>query len=297
VRHYWVSPLRYPGGKAALADFLADLIALQRPRPRVYVEPFAGGAGAALRLLYGEHVDRVVLNDLHPGIAAFWRAVFHYTDELIERIRTCELSIDAWRHYHAQFISGKGSDVDLGFATLYLNRTNRSGILYGRPIGGLRQTGQWKVNARFYRERLAERIKLISSYRGRVQVQQEDALELLAHLDTSKAMLYVDPPYILRGRQLYLNTLTWEDHQRLARLLTERHRRWFLTYNADPRVPEVLYKDLRCVRFSIRHTAAVQHLGSEYAVFSPGLRVGSLDALNAASASYYSEGEPSAGLS
>jgi DNA adenine methylase len=276
VRHYWVSPLRYPGGKAALADFLADLIALQRPRPRVYVEPFAGGAGAALRLLYGEHVDRVVLNDLHPGIAAFWRAVFQHTDELIERVRTCELSIDAWQSYHAQFISGKGSDIDLGFATLYLNRTNRSGILYGRPIGGLDQTGGWKIDARFFRSRLAERIRLLGGYRERVEVKQDDALELLAHLDTSSALLYVDPPYILRGRQLYLNTLTWEDHQRLAKLLTENHRRWLLTYNADPRVSEVLYKDMRCLLFSIRHTAAVQHRGSEYVVFSPGLRVGSL---------------------
>jgi len=231
-------------------------------------------------LLYGEHVDRVVLNDLHPGIAAFWRAVFNHTDELIERVRTCELSIDAWRDYRARFISGNGSDVDLGFATLYLNRTNRSGILYGRPIGGLEQTGRWKVDARFYRDRLAERIKLIAAYRGRVEVQQADALELLASFDSGNAMLYVDPPYILRGRQLYLNTLTWEDHQRLARLLIDCHRRWFLTYNADPRVPEVLYRGMRCVQFSIRHTAAVQHLGSEYAVFSPGLRVGSLDSLS-----------------
>jgi DNA adenine methylase len=254
VRHYWVSPLRYPGGKAALAEFLAIVITWQRPRPRVYVEPFAGGAGAALRLLYDEHVDRVVLNDLHPGIAAFWRAVFHHTDELIERVMTCELSIDAWQAYHERSASNEGSDIDLGFATLYINRTNRSGILYGRPIGGLEQTGRWKIDARFNRDGLAERIKLLGGYRARVEVQQEDALELLARLDTSNALLYVDPPYIMPSRKLYLDTLAWEDHQRLARLLIEHHRRWLLTYDADPRVPEVLYKNLRCARFSIKHT-------------------------------------------
>jgi DNA adenine methylase len=245
----------------------------------VYVEPFAGGAGAALRLLYGEHVDRIVLNDLHPGIAAFWRAVFQHTDELIEQVQTCELSIDAWRGYRALFMSNGSSDLDLGFATLYLSRTNRSGILFGRPIGGLEQTGRWKIDARFNRDALAERIKLVGAYRGRVEVRQEDALELLARLDTRNALLYVDPPYIMKRQQLYLNTLGWKDHQRLATLLIERHRQWLLTYNADPRVPEVLYKNMRCARFSIKHTAAMQHIGSEYAVFSPGLRIDSLGTL------------------
>jgi DNA adenine methylase len=118
LRYFYVSPLRYPGGKAHLAGFLAELLTSQRRRPKVYVEPFAGGAGAALRLLYGEHVDRIVLNDLNPGIAAFWRSVFHHTDELIEHIRTCELTIDAWRQYHATYMSGAPSDIELGFATL-----------------------------------------------------------------------------------------------------------------------------------------------------------------------------------
>src|SRR5690348_14437020 len=105
MRHHYISPLRYPGGKAALAPFLAQLMADQRPRPNVYVEPFAGGGGAALRLLYGEYVDRVILNDLNPGIAAFWRSVFWKTEDLVELITSCELSIPAWRRYHEQYMS------------------------------------------------------------------------------------------------------------------------------------------------------------------------------------------------
>jgi DNA adenine methylase len=252
----------------------------QRPRPRVYVEPFAGGAGAALRLLYEEQVDRIVLNDLNPGIAAFWRAVFYHTAELVERVHTCELSIDAWHGYRQQYRSGEGLDVELGFATLYLNRTNRSGILEAGPIGGLQQAGRWKLDVRFNRQDLATRIKLLGAYRDRVEVHQQDALELLAALDTRDALLYVDPPYLLQGDELYMNTLDWTDHQRLGELLRRKHRRWMLTYDVDPRVPDVLYKRLRCAQFSIKHTAALQQLGTEYAVFSDSLRVKTLDRLS-----------------
>jgi len=286
MRYYYISPLRYPGGKAALANFLADLIALQKPRPRVYVEPFAGGAGAALRLLYGEHVDRVVLNDLNPGISAFWHAVFHDTDDLIERVRKCELSIEAWHDYRAQYLSGDCSDVELGFATLYLNRTNRSGILDARPIGGLQQAGKWNLGVRFNREDLANRIRILGAYRDRVDVQQQDALDLLATIDTTEALLYVDPPYIVQGDDLYLDTLTWGDHQRLAKLLKRHHRRWMLTYDTDLRVPNLLYKNLRCAQFSIKHMAAVQQIGTEYAVFSQSLRIDSIDNLSRGNASW-----------
>jgi DNA adenine methylase len=280
MRHHYISPLRYPGGKAALAPFLTDLMSSQRPRPNTYVEPFAGGAGAALRLLYGEYVDRIVLNDLNPGIAAFWRAVFRHTDELIELIATCELSIDAWYRYHDQYKSVSCSDLELGFATLYLNRTNRSGILDARPIGGIQQAGKWKMGVRFNRESLIERVRILGAYRNRVEILQRDALDLLDDFDTRKSFLYIDPPYLVQGDELYLNTLSWSDHERLADILIGRHNQWILTYDVDARVPNSLYRDLRCAEFSIKHTAAIQQMGNEYAVFSPKLVVNSLDKLS-----------------
>lgn len=276
----YLSPLRYPGGKASLSSFLAELILAQRPRPRVYMEPFAGGAGAALYLLRGEYVDQIVLNDLNPGIAAFWRVVFGQTDELIERMMTCELSVEAWWGYRAQYAADDSSDIDRGFATLYLNRTNRSGILDARPIGGLEQAGPWKLDVRFNRRELANRVRHIGSYRTRVEIRQRDALDMLADSDTTGTLLYVDPPYLLQGGELYMDNLTWEDHERLARLLATQHRQWMLTYDADPRVPKVLYSNLRCAEFAIKHTAAVQQVGNEYAVFARSMRIDSLDALS-----------------
>ena len=133
---------------------------------------------------------------------------------------------------------------------------------------------------RFNRQDLAARIKLLGAYRDRVKVHQQDALELLRQIDTRDALLYVDPPYLLQGDELYMNTLGWSDHQRLAKLLTQRHRRWVLTYDADPRVPDVLYKNLRCAQFSIKHTAAAQEMGTEYVVFSDPLRINTLARLS-----------------
>ncbi len=279
---YYVSPLRYPGGKGALAPFLGQLIISQPIRPSTYVEPFAGGAGAGLRLLYDEYVDRVVLNDLDAGVAALWRSVFYRTAELERRILRCRVTVPEWRRQRNIYSHSDGHDVlDLGFATLFLNRTNRSGILSARPIGGLEQTGPWKIDARFDRRELVERIRMLGRYRNRVTVMQEDGVGLLSAflIAKAKAFAYVDPPYLSQGSELYLDTLEWPDHQQLARVLQRSRGQWFVTYDQDERVLNELYPGRRCAAFQLAHTAATQHVGSEYAVFADSLRVTSLKGL------------------
>ena len=90
MRRY-ASPLRYPGGKGAIAPFLGRLIAAQRPRCTLYVEPFAGGAGAAIRLLLEEYVDAIMLNDIDSGIAAFWRSILDKNEIFVDLVMSCEL--------------------------------------------------------------------------------------------------------------------------------------------------------------------------------------------------------------
>lgn len=253
----------------------------------MYVEPYAGGAGAALRLLRDEYVDEVILNDLDPGIAAFWRAVFNQPEDVIERIAEVDLTIDEWHRQGTIYRSGVGEDLELGFATFFLNRTNRSGILNARPIGGLEQAGKWLIDARFNRENLSDRIRTISRYRTRVTLFERDGVGLLRDLFSvsSDAFFYVDPPYTDKGDDLYLNDLSWQDHSRLASVLTRSDTRWLVTYNCDPRIPEQLYPENRCVQFDIKHTAQRQHIGSEYAIFSEALFVDSLDGLSTGTAS------------
>lgn len=282
----YLSPLRYPGGKGRLSQFVASLLERQHPRPTRYVEPFAGGAGVGLRLLVDEYVDEIVINDLNPGVAAFWRAVFQRPDELLRRLKSCDVTVAEWEKQRAVYLAAPSDDVDLGFALFFLNRTNRSGILDARPIGGYAQQGRWKIDARFDRERLTERIAALSQFSSRVSVREVDGIELIGEfLGDRHSFVYADPPYLGKGDDLYLDTLGWSDHERLAKLLRNGGR-WLLTYDADPRVTSDLYADFRCAKFSMSHSAAIQHTGHEYAVFSRSLDVASLAGLGNSPATF-----------
>jgi DNA adenine methylase len=268
----FLSPLRYPGGKARLASFIELVIAAQPRRPKRYVEPFAGGAGIALRLLYDDVVDEVVINDLDAGVAAFWRAVVHHNVDLATRVARCRPSMKQWHQHRQTYVDGHGDDVELGFATFFLNRTNRSGIVRGRPIGGLEQTGKWGLTARFNAGALAERIRNLAKYGDRITVCEQDGIEVIERERGERgSFLYVDPPYIEKARGLYLDTFEWADHQALAQSL-RRGGRWLVTYERDRRVLD-LYPDLACASFGIAHTAADPHVGREYAVFSRALTI------------------------
>jgi DNA adenine methylase len=281
-RQGYFSPLRYPGGKARIAGYIAQLIRAQKPRPRVYAEPFAGGAGAGLRLLVDDVVESIRINDLDPGVAAFWRAVFNDTETFARRIATAKVTLPAWKRHRTIYLNPVGrSDLDLGFATFFLNRCNRSGILTARPIGGLGQTGAWEIDARFNRAELQTRVRYLGEFRHRVRITQLDARAFLSRLEDERdqVLIYVDPPYIVQGDNLYLDKLSYQDHHEIANQLIRSSLRWFMTYDCDDRITEELYPDLRCARFNIPHTAQHQHVGSEYAVFSDNLNVPNLDIL------------------
>lgn len=272
----FISPLRYPGGKARLAPYLERLITSQSPRPSRYAEPFAGGAGAALRLLADDTVEHIHLNDLNPGIAAFWRAITEHPDQFCDIIATCELTIDEWHIQRSRYLTGsKLSDLELGFATFYLNRTNRSGILGARPIGGLEQLGKWKLDARFNRDGLIARVKTIAKLSDRIHITQTEGLSFLSSIAPfgENMFIYADPPYIVQGEGLYLHAFNEANHLELAEHLAASRSPWMLTYDDDPRITEVLYAEGRCARFPIAHTAHKQHVGTESVIYSPSLTI------------------------
>ncbi|MFE4466422.1 DNA adenine methylase [Oerskovia sp. NPDC056781] len=270
----YVSPLRYPGGKARLAPFISSLIEAQDRAPVSFAEPFAGGAGAALRLLVDGSVEKVYLNDLNLGIASFWRAVFEEGERLAQVIETTKVDLDTWRLARDVYQAGATETTfELGFATFLLNRCNRSGILDARPIGGFEQNGTWKIDARYNHVALAARVRKLWAYRDRVSVSALDGREFLTRLSTDEpdVLVYVDPPYLVQGERLYLDSLSSGDHARLAKMLKSSDLRWFLTYDVDSRITEDLYQGLRAATFDIAHTAQRQHVGEEIVVFSNGL--------------------------
>ncbi|RBY74677.1 DNA adenine methylase [Blastococcus sp. TF02-09] len=240
-----------------------------------YCEPYAGGAGAGLQLLYDGRVSRLIINDLNPGIAAFWRAALHETDAFVQRIADCSVDLASWHRQREIYLTPSGrDDLTLGFATFFLNRTNRSGILSARPIGGLEQKGQWLIDARFNKTDLIQRLKRLSALAPQIDVRQQRAIDLIRLLNrrTRPILLYVDPPYVVPGEELYMTDHSWLEHARLHEVLAKSPHPWILTYDADDRT-RALYHQFRCLRFGISHTAQVQKVGREYMFFSRGLRV------------------------
>jgi DNA adenine methylase len=207
----------------------------------------------------------VVLNDLDAGVAAFWRCVFQETEDLARLIEEATVTVDEWHKQRDvyELRSTSHDELALAFATFFLNRTNRSGILHARPIGGLGQTGTWKIDARFNKPGLARRIRTLGRYRNGVTVAEEDGVQVVDRFLDKHSFVYADPPYLVRGSDLYLDTLTWPDHEQLAALLCGSTARWMVTYDYDLRVPS-LYPNQRRVAFSIAHTAATPHVGKSW---------------------------------
>lgn len=283
------SPLRYPGGKSVLSDLMADVISLNNLHDGVYIEPYAGGGGAALALLFGEHVNRIVLNDADPCIYAFWDAVLHRKEDLIRRIQETPININEWQHQRNIYRNHhRYSRIKVAFASFYLNRCNRSGIIAnGGPIGGMAQVGKWKLDARYNRDELIRRIEKIHLYRDRIEIHNLDAIDLLSNVvgysdNLNKTLVYLDPPYYVKGSSLYLNYYSSDDHAQLAALIKRQTGyRWLMTYDNVHEIRE-LYKECNASPFDLRYSAHTSRLGSELLIWSPNLsvRIGSFLSVN-----------------
>jgi len=265
-----VSPLRYPGGKAALYSRLRKMIRDSGLAGCTYVEPYAGGAGAGLGLLVTGQVSHVVVNDLDPAIHAFWKTVVEDPDFLVAQIRAVDLDVAEWRRQREVYAARDSADsTALGFATFYLNRTNRSGVLNGGPIGGLDQTGNYKIDARFNRDALAERIRILGLYSECITATSRDGIDVIAEYAAQPdTFIYADPPYFEKAGSLYMNAFKTKDHENLARVLNGvADSAWLLTYDNVPRVGE-LYESRRRRTFELSYSAHRVMKATEIAVLS-----------------------------
>lgn len=268
------SPLRYPGGKQILSRILAHLVQLNGARGGTYAEPYAGGAGAALTLLYGEHVDRILINDADERVYAFWTSVLNKTDEFLELLRKTPVTVAEWEKQRSIYLRpARFGALRVGFATFFLNRCNRSGIIgNGGPIGGKKQDGEWKIDARYNRDELARRIERIALYRERIKVTKLDGVAFLKSLGTTqKTFVYLDPPYFAKGQDLYLNHYLPGDHSKLSDFLGEGTAfDWVLSYDNVPEIRN-LYRDYRKVFFDLDYSARERRVGKEVMILKDGV--------------------------
>jgi len=267
------TPLRYPGGKTQLTPLVVDLLQSNDLYGGIYAEPFAGGAGVAWRLLLNGDMSEVWLNDVDPAIFSFWDTVVQRPDEICERILKTEITIGEWERQRLILKDSNVSSTDMAFATLFLNRTNRSGILKGGVIGGKAQSGVYKLDCRFNRMDLIHKIQRISVYREVIKISRLDAGECLKKWSKQlprRALLNIDPPYFTQGKDLYLSFYKPEDHAGLAQIIRRISIPWMLTYD-DATEIRTLYEGLPIYRKSLIYSAQVKRRASELLVLSPSL--------------------------
>lgn len=275
------TPLRYPGGKGKLAAYIKRLMKVNHLLDGEYVEPYAGGSAIALELLIHEYVSRIHINDVSRPVHAFWKSVLQHTDELSKLVRDTRLTVKTWDRQRKIMDNAKDhDDLDLGFATFFLNRTNRSGILNGGIIGGRDQTGPWKIDARYNAPELVNRIQSIAAMGNRIKLTRQDALKFLtagAAKWPERTLIYLDPPYFVKGRDLYYDYYEPEDHQHVAAFVQSSitQQRWIVSYDNAPAI-RTLYRGCPHIVYDIGYSARSARQGSEVMFFGNGLKVPSV---------------------
>lgn len=261
------SPFRYPGGKSSLLPLLRRVLFVNGLQRRPYVEPFAGGGGLALSLLFSRAVTEIHLNDVDPAIWSFWHTATTDAETLIDFIRNVELSVSEWEKQREFYLAADSSNpAQLAKAALYLNRTNRSGIMKtGGIIGGRSQSGPYKIDCRFNRDEICRRLARIQKYAGQIRVTGMDAVPFIQ--ETAEALgrqvlFCIDPPYCEKGQRLYTNFYRPSDHEALRGAVSSLACPWIVTYDNVPLVQE-LYCSYQQFTFNIQYSAANKGLGSE----------------------------------
>ena len=266
------TPIRYPGGKTKLYPEVRAILQENGLLGHPYAELFAGGAGLAIKLLLKSDVSAIVINDYDRAVYCMWDAIVNHGEELCGFIDSAVLDIETWKQMRDMYQDHASvDDLELGKAAFYLNRTNVSGILSGGVIGGLEQTGNYKMDARFNRETLKKKVMEIAARRDNIEVTRLDAEEFIDdRMGNSELFAYLDPPYVQKGPGLYRSSFDEEKHRSLARKVGGAKSKWVVTYDAD-RLIDDIYGGYERGDLEISYTANMKTVGKEKIILGPGL--------------------------
>ncbi len=245
-----ITPLRYPGGKTWLLGYVKEFLHFHNLESKIIVEPFAGSASISIGLLRDNLVKEAYIAEKDPIIVSFWNAVLYRNDDLAEYISTLEVTLDTWfalKKYLSLTSTTNYNQVEVAGAFLFYNRTNYSGIIKAGPLGGKKQRSSYKLDCRFNKRRIIDRIRGLKCLEGRLRVVEKDGLVFMQDMASSipdDLFLYVDPPYYVAGKNLYRFYFNDEDHVKLSRFLMNLDIPWLLSYDDSVFISD-LYKSSR----------------------------------------------------
>ena len=268
------TPLRYPGGKTRLAPYVTGIFSENSLVDGHYVEPYAGGAGLAVSLLVNGYARYIHLNDIDPSIFAVWHSIVNETEALCKYIHDVNINLEEW-HKQKQ-IQEEKKMIDLltlGISTLFLNRTNRSGIISGGVIGGKKQNGNYKIDVRFNKKTLIKKIELIAFYKSRIRIYNSDALSFIKNIVPKlpqKSLVNLDPPYYVKGQALYQNFYTHADHKNISNAIPTLQQYWIITYDNVAPIRD-LYSKFSIIEYKLSYSVQRKYQGKEILVVDPRL--------------------------
>lgn len=241
-----LSPLRYPGSKSALAEYLAAVVKENLLVGAHLFETYAGGASVSLSLLKSGLISRATIVELDPLVYSFWKCIKDSPEQLCDKIQCVTASLQTWKSFQKYLepsVVGKYSALELGFAGLFLNRTSFSGIIGAGPIGGMSQQSAYKVDCRFNKERIIRQIRNLAGLTEGLTVVHSDALRFLknsrAAILKGHSLVYLDPPYYAQGKRLYRYNYGDKEHAALAKLIVAEKYPWVISYDPHPTIRQL----------------------------------------------------------
>lgn len=264
-----LSPLRYPGSKYVLADYFDTVVKENLLAGCHFYEPYAGGASISLCLLSRNTVDRATLLERDPLVYAFWKAVVQMPDELCRRIERLEVSLRTWKRfqkYASEDALARFELIDLAVAGLFFNRTNFSGIIGAKPIGGMSQESIYTIDCRFNKAAIVARIEAVDRVRGRLTVGHGNAIGYLRRnhdrIRAKHSLVYVDPPYVKFGPKLYRYHYQERDHRSLAEFMDSAGFNWIVSYDNEPFIRR-LFKNQTIVPIFLNYAVKMSRKAEE----------------------------------
>lgn len=249
------SPLRYPGSKQKFCQTLANILNKNNIKPKLFIEPFAGGSSISLYMLQNNLTEKIALIEKDPLISSFWKTVFFDSTWLIKKIKKIDVTLDTWKYYKKYT---PRTTKNKALKCLFMNRTCFSGILKAGPIGGYKQESKYKINCRFNKTAIINTIETLSKYKDKVSFIEEgdyqDILNNYKHLINEDTFIYFDPPYVNKAKDLYNFYFLENDHQRLKNFICTLNNNWLVSYDYEPPLNKLYKSFSNCCFFDITYT-------------------------------------------
>lgn len=224
-----------------MVDHIKRIIERNELSPKLFVEPFAGGASVSIQLLNQNIVESIGLIELDPLVASFWKTVFSDPEWLKAEIKKHNVTLEKWEEIQSNLPKYQ-SDRERAFACLFLNRTNFSGYMARNvgPIGGRSQNSKYKIGCRFPKETIIDRIDKISQLSDRVEFiwdcSWENGLSKIEDLKNNNEvsdniLFYFDPPFYNQAKKLYAFYFEEDEHRALRDKILTINDSWILSYD------------------------------------------------------------------